>query len=50
MCYLLLADVSEKFRNSGLRNYGLWLSHYFSTPALSWEAVMYMTKVELIVL
>ena len=55
---LLLANVVEKFRSNSLRNYGLWPSHYFRnyglwpshyfyTPALSWEAVIYMTKVEL---
>ena len=27
--FLLLADVFEKFRNNSLKNYGLFLSHYF---------------------
>ena len=44
---LLLADVFEKFRNNNLRNYGLCPSHYLSTPALVWDAMPNMTKVEL---
>ena len=28
--FLLLADVSEKFRNNSLKNYGLCLSNYMS--------------------
>ena len=44
---LLLTDVFEKFRNNNLKNYGLCLSHYLSTPALSWDAIPNMTKVEL---
>ena len=28
--FLLLADVSDKFRNNSLKNYGLCLSHYMS--------------------
>ena len=44
---LLLADVFEKFRNNSLKNYGLFLSHYLSASALGWDAMLYMTKVEL---
>ena len=44
---LSLADVFEKFRNNILKNYGLCLSHYLSTPALIWDAMLNMTKVEL---
>ena len=44
---LLLADVFEKFRNRCRKNYGLCLSHYLSTPALSWDAMLSMNKVEL---
>ena len=29
---LLLADVFEKFRNSNLKSYGLYASHYFNPP------------------
>ena len=44
---LLLADVFEKFRNNSLKNYGLCPSNYLSGPALSWNAILNMTKVEL---
>ena len=44
---LPLADVFEKFRNNCLKNYGLCPSHYLSTPALCWNVVLNMTKVEL---
>ena len=45
---LLLADVFEKFRNNSLKNYGLCPSHYLSAPALSWNAMLNMTKFKLI--
>ena len=46
---LLLADVLEKLNNNNnsLKNYGLCSSHYLSAPALSWDAMLNMTKVEL---
>ena len=44
---LLLADLFGKFRNSSLKNYGLCASHYLSVPALSWDAMLNMTNVEL---
>ena len=47
MWRLLLADVSEKFRNDSLKNYGLCLSHYLSEKALSWDAILNMTKIKL---
>ena len=37
----------EKFRNSSLRNYGICQSYYLSAPALSSDAMLSMTKVEL---
>ena len=43
---LLLADVFEKFRDESLKNYGLCPSHYLSALALSWGAMLNMTKVE----
>ena len=43
----MLADVFEKFRNKSLKNHGLYLSHYLSAPALSWDAILNMTKGEL---
>ena len=44
--YLILNDVFENFRNGYLKNYGLCPSHYLSTPALSWDAMLNMTKIE----
>ena len=32
---LFLADVSDKFRNNYLKNYGVCPSHYLSAPGLS---------------
>ena len=45
--FLQLADVFEKFRNNSLKNYGLCLSHFLSATALSWDAMLNMTKAEL---
>ena len=39
---LLLADVFEKFSDNSIKNYGLFPSHYLSTPVM-----LNMTKVEL---
>ena len=52
---LLLADVFEKFRKNkkfrnlekSLKNYVLCPSHYLRPPALSWDAILNMTKVKL---
>ena len=33
--------------NRCLENYGLCPSHYLSTPALGWDAILNMTKVKL---
>ena len=44
---LLLADVFEKFIDTCLKNCGLDPCHYFSSPGLSWDAMLKMTKVEL---
>ena len=44
---LLLADIFEKFRNNSSKNYGLWPSHYLSTRALSWDAMLNIKKVKL---
>ena len=43
---LLLAYVFEKFRNNSLKNYWLCASRYLSAPALSWDAMPDMAKVE----
>ena len=45
---LLLTNVFEKFEvKIGAKNYGLHPLHYFSASALSWDAMVSMTKVEL---
>ena len=44
---LLLADVFENFRDNSIETYGLSPSHYLSTPALSWDVRLSMTKVKL---
>ena len=43
----LSADVFEKSRNNSLKNYELCPTHYLSAPALSWNAMLNMTKVKL---
>ena len=43
---LFLANVYEKFRNNGLKNYGLCPSDYLSAPASSWNSMLNMTKAE----
>ena len=44
---MLLADVFEKFINTCLEYYGLNPCHYFSSPGLSWDAMLKMTGIEL---
>ena len=44
---LLLADVFEKFISTYLKYYRLDPCHYFSSPALSWDSMLKMTKIEL---
>ena len=44
---LLLCDVFEKFINVCLADYGLDPCHYFSSPGLSWDAMLKMTGVKL---
>ena len=47
-CYvLLLDDVFEKFGNRCREHYGLCPSHCLSTPTLSWDAMLQMTKFDL---
>ena len=43
----LLADVFEEFRNVCLEYYGLDPAWYFTSPGLSWDAALKITKVEL---
>ena len=44
---LLLADVFEKFIDTCLKYYELYPCHYFSSPGLSWDAILKMTDVKL---
>ena len=44
---LLLADVFEKFIKRCLDYYGSDPCHYFSSPELSWDEILKMTKIEL---
>ena len=38
--------VADKFRNNRLKSYGLCSSYYLSTPGLSWDAMLQMTKIK----
>ena len=44
---LLLADVFERFIDTCLKFYGLDPCHYFSSPGLSWDAMLKMTEIKL---
>ena len=44
---LFLADVFQNFINTCLKFYGLDPCHYFSSPGLSWVAMLKMTGVKL---
>ena len=44
---LFSADVFEKSGKNSLKNNWLYPSHYLSPPALSWDEIFNMTKVEL---
>ena len=44
---LLLTDVFEKFIKTCLKYYELDPCHYFSSPGLSWDAMLKMTHVKL---
>ena len=37
----------KNFINDSLKFYGLDPSHYLSSPGLSWDAILKMTKIEL---
>ena len=43
---LLRADVFEKFIDTWLKFYKLDPCHYFSSPGLSWDAMLKMTGIE----
>ena len=44
---MFLADVFEKLIDTCLKFYGLDPCHYFSSPRLSWDAMLKMTCVKL---
>ena len=44
---MLSADVYENFIAMCLKFYGLDPCHYFSSPGLSWDAMLKMTGVKL---
>ena len=44
---LLLVDAFEKFIDTCLKYYELDPCHYFSSPGLSWDAMLKMTNIKL---
>ena len=44
---LLLADVFENFRKTCIQHYKLDPCHYFTSPGLSWDAMLKMTDIKL---
>ena len=44
---LLLTDVFENFRKTCLQYYKLDPCHYFTSPGLSWDAMLKMTNIKL---
>ena len=44
---LLLTDVFENFRKTCMQYYKLDLCHYFTSPGLSWDAMLKMTNIKL---
>ena len=44
---MLLSDVFQNFRKICLKYYKLDPCHYFSSPGLSWDAMLKMTNIEL---
>jgi hypothetical protein len=44
---LLLADVFENFRSTCISSYKLDPAHYCTAPSLSWDAMLFKTKVNL---
>ena len=47
MDVLVLADIFGKFLGTCLEYYGLDAFHQFSSPKLSWDAMLKMTGIEL---
>ena len=44
---LLLVDVFENFRKTCIQYYKLDPCHYFTSPGLSWDAMLKMTDIRL---
>lgn len=44
---LLLADIFENFRKTCLQYYKVDPTHYFTSPGLSWDAMLKMTGIKL---
>ena len=44
---LLSADVFEKFRKTCMQYYKLDPCHYFTSPRLSWDAILKMADIKL---
>ena len=44
---LLLTDVFENFRKTCMQYYKLDPCHYFTSPVLSWDAMLKMTNIKL---
>ena len=44
---LLLTDVFENFRKTCMQYYKLDPYHYFTSPGLSWDAMLKMTNIKL---
>ena len=44
---LLLTDVFENFRKTCMQHYKLDPCHYFTSPGLSWDAMLKMTNIKL---
>ena len=44
---LLLTDVFEHFRKTCMQYYKLDPCHYFTSPGLSWDAMLKMTNIKL---
>ena len=44
---LLLTDVLENFRKTCMQHYKLDPCHYFTSPGLSWDAMLKMTNIKL---
>ena len=44
---LLLSDIFENFRKTCMQYYKLNPCHYFTSPGLSWNAMLQMTDIKL---